>query len=295
MSTNRQLSREAEIINRKYELKYFPKVYKALKAKASSLIGIVKRDGINAAMAYVDVNNPMLSKAVENLYLEVGLRYARSNERRLRAETGKGYSPSIERKGFGFNDEWTKFIKDYLTKFLIEKITFAVNNTTRSALLAVLQEAVEKGWGIDETVKRLEELPFLRYQAARIVRTEVNRASNVGHLAQGSTYEFEMTKEWVAAKDKRTRGNPIDGFNDHADHWRLDGVKIDFYDKFRDPRNGDLLEAPGDPNASAASTINCRCRIVTRAKRDEDGNLIPKRSRISVIMPRRNIVRTITI
>lgn len=276
MSTNRELIQQSESINRKYETKYFPKVYKALKSKASSLSSIVRERGIQAGMSSIDLVNDKLSKEVEKLYIEVGLRHATMNERRLRAE-GKGYAPTMERKGFGFNEVWTNFIKDYLTRFLIEKITFRVNETTRNALLAVLNEAYEKGWGIDETVKRLEGLPFLRFQAARIVRTEVNRASNVGHLAQGSTAKFEMTKEWVAAKDSRTRGNPIDGQEDHADHWRLDGIKIDFDDKFRDPRNGDLLVAPGDPKASASSTVNCRCRIVTRYKRDENGDLIPKR------------------
>lgn len=277
---NRQLSREAEIINRKYEQKHFPKVYRALKSKASSLSKIIKEGGLQAGVSSIDITNNELTKAISGLYLEVGLRHATMDERRLRAENRKSISLRMERKGFGFNDVWSNFIKNYLTNFLLEKITYFVNATTRSALLAVLQEAIDNGWGIDETVKRLEGLPFLRYQAARIVRTEVNRASNVGHLAQGYTYEWELTKEWVAAKDKRTRGNPIEGQDDHADHWRLDGVKVDYNEKFRDPRNGDLLEAPGDPKASAASTVNCRCRIVTRAKRNENGDLIPKRNKV---------------
>ena len=36
------------------------------------------------------------------------------------------------------------------------------------------------GLSVDQMVDKLEDWPFERYQAARIVRTEVNRASNVG-------------------------------------------------------------------------------------------------------------------
>ncbi len=191
---------------------------------------------------------------------------------------------------FGFNPTWTKFIVDYLNRFLIEKITFEVSRTTRDELLKVLNQAITEGWSIDETVKRIESLPFTKMQAARIVRTEVNRAANVGAKAQSSTFAFEQNKEWISAEDNRVRGlRP----SDHANHVVLDGVTINEGDVFVDIRNGDRLEFPGDPRASAASTINCRCSVAYVAKRNAEGRLIPKRQTTTVIFPNQRVNRQI--
>lgn len=279
-----------ERINRRFEKKFFPKVQKAIKSKVSSLINVIRETGIDSGQRFIstDLTNIELSNTVKKLYLEVGLQYARREYRRQRQDIRtigfskkkamvlKTQSVPMETKGFGFNEQWVAFILQYLQQFLIEKITFRVAETTREKLLDVLQEGIAEGWSIDEMVKRLEDLPFTRFQAARITRTEINRAANVGTMAGVDTSEYEMNKEWIAAHDKRTRGNPYDGQKDHADHWNLDAQVVDFNGKFKDPRNGDELEFPGDPKASAASTINCRCSVAPIPKRDENGFLVPK-------------------
>lgn len=322
--------------NKRYEDKYLPKVQKAL--MPVGLVPALHRGGINAGISFlhVTIHNPQLSKVIEDLYLEVGLRYARMNYTRMNDEvrtgktgivklkefnyqrwTGKysgnekqihkefnevedynrnqlknqfGDIPFIQLKRFGFNEAWTNFIKQYLQRFLIEKITFDVSTTTRDKLLEVLNQAVTEGWSVDRTVKEIEDLPFLKFQAARIVRTEVGRAANVGTKAQSETFPYEQMKEWISAHDKRVRGlNP----DDHASHIGLDGTRINAGDLFKDPRNGDLLDHPGDPRASAESTINCRCTVAYTAKRDANGRLIPKRQTTSVIFPNQNISREI--
>jgi hypothetical protein len=58
---------------------------------------------------------------------------------------------------------------------------------------------------------------------------------------------------------------------------------IGFDEKFKDSRNGDLLEFPGDPNASAASVVNCRCSVAPIPKRDQNGFLVPKPQPAQVI------------
>lgn len=208
-------------------------------------------------------------------------------------QTFSSSSSKIQTKGFGFNAAWTKFIEDYLQRFLIDKITFAVASTTREALLRALTRGVDSGLGVDGMIDTLKDWPYERFQAARIVRTEVNRAANVGAKAQAETGKYEQQKEWVAINDFRTRGhNP----KDHASHVALNGTKIDAGDLFIDPRNGDKLQFPGDPNASAESTINCRCSAVFVNKRDNNGNLIPKRRSTAVTYPaQQRRVQNITI
>lgn len=239
--------------------------------------------GIHGGIAFLhnSLANPELGKVIRSLYLEIGLRYARMNYRNAR---------QMIQKGFGFNQAWTDFIKAYLEKYLIEKITYDVATTVRDYLLKVLQDGLAAGLSIDEMVNQLRNLPFYEWKAAQIVRTEVGRAANVGTKAQSETWPYEQMKEWISAEDNRVRGtNP----KDHASHVALDGVRINADDLFKDPRNGDLLDHPGDPRASAESTINCRCSIAYLTKRDSNGNPIPKRQSTFVSYPNQNTQRQI--
>jgi hypothetical protein len=273
-------------INRKLETKWFPKVHKALKSKVSSLIEVVESSGVQAGIKHLNesLTNPALSKAVNGLYENVGLTHARLAERRLRNEV---------LKGFGDTELWRRFINEFLAKFLFDKITFKVNEYSHEYLLNALQESVDNGWSVTETIEHLEQLPHTRSQAARIVRTEVNRAANTGVYAQGEFFKYELVKEWISVRDVRTRG--VDR-EDHADHYRMDGQTVDYYATFRDPKNGHELRFPGDPEAQAEDTINCRCHMMTLPKKDENDNLIPKKTRVSVIRPSEIIrPRTITI
>lgn len=289
----RNYIQEAERINRKFETKHFPKIRDSIKGQVDTVINALKSGGISAAMnkAHSIIDFPG-APIVQQLYREVGLRYARKQWRQFlqqKRETRtknvshetlevKGGEFGIELKGFGFNDVWVEWLKNYLYQFLLEKITFRVSAYTRSVLLNVLQKSIDEGWGVDKTVEALEELPLSATQAARIVRTEVGRAANAGVLAASETFEYEQSKEWISARDARVRGNNP---NDHASHVLLNSTVVDFDDYFVDPINGDRLKAPGDPGEKGRpvkpeSTINCRCMAAVVAKVDERGRLIPK-------------------
>lgn len=279
-----------ERTNRRYEALYFPKVKAAIHAKVKVVIQILKNKGFSAAEYHLttDLGNARMAEVIREIYVKVGRRWAQMEYSRLLPET-RGQKaqalPPVEVKGFGFNYTWTKFILEYLEKYLFEKVTFEIARTTQNAMLRVISRAQAAGWSIDQTVDRLEDWPFERFQAARIVRTEVNRAANVGSTAQAETSEFEQMKEWQSAEDNRVRGNPVNGMKDHADHWNLDGIKINAGDFFHDPRNGDQLQFPGDPRGKAESVINCRCHASYTFKRDANDNLIKKRKTTVVVFP----------
>jgi hypothetical protein len=253
-------------LNKRLEMKWLSPVIEAI--KPTDLIKVIEKKGIREGMAFLsfETSNEQLAEVIGRLYQDVGLRHARDNQRRMQTSINKADLKFI----------WQKFIDWYLHRFLIQQITFDVQATTRDYLLKVLQQGIADGLGIKEMVKQIENLPFTKFQAARIVRTEVNRASNVGHKAQSTTFEYEQVKEWVSAKDMRVRGRKAE---DHASHIALNGTVINEDEFFIDPRNGDRLEFPGDPRASAESTINCRCRVVYTAKRDSNGRLIKKTKR----------------
>jgi len=287
--TRLQQIKEFERVNRRFEKKFMPKVQRAIHSQVKPVIRLLREDGFSAARSYLlkNVGNEEIAKVIRELYRSVGSKWAQITYSRLLPETRgqKFNSLTLQQKGFGFNYLWTQFILDYLKQFLLEKITFKIAETTRDALLRVLSTATASGMSIDQTVDQLEDWPYERFQAARIVRTETNRAANVGSTAQAETSKYEQQKEWQSADDNRVRGNPVTGKKDHADHFSLDGVKIDADDFFHDLRNGDQLQFPGDPNASAASSVNCRCHASYTLKRDSSGNLIPKRKSTSVIFP----------
>lgn len=287
--TRQQQILQFERINRRFEKKFMPKVQRAIHFKVKEVISNLRSGGVASARYYLqqDIGNEKLSAVIKELYTTVGRRWAQITYSRLLQEQKqqKHIIRPMQTKGFGFNSQWTNFILNYMKEFLLDKITFQVADTTRNALLRVLAVSTAAGMSIDQTIDQLEDWPFERFQAARIVRTEINRAANVGSTAQSETSEYEQQKEWMSADDNRVRGNPVNGKKDHADHWSLDENKIDADDVFHDLRNGDRLRFPGDPQASAASTINCRCHASYTFKRDKDGNLIKKRKTTSVIFP----------
>jgi hypothetical protein len=293
--------RETTALNRRFEKKYFPKVEKAIKGQISSLIEVVESRGVDAGFHEANqiISSPV-APVIQSIYMEVGLRYARRTwrdlqeekrlarpRRRVAGNAGKEYvnaeylvksahalpgAAQLETKGIGLNSLWRQMIKKLLGEFLLE-MTFDIAKTTRETLTRILQKSIDEGWGVDRTVKELEDLPLSRTQAARIVRTEVTRAANTGVNVAGETSEFEQTKEWISAKDHRTRGTDPE---DHASHVLLNGITVDYDDVFIDPRNKDELRYPGDPKAKAESTINCRCSMVVRLKYGEDGRPIRK-------------------
>lgn len=284
--TRLQIISEYERINRQYENYYYPKVRKAIHVIVAKTIERLRAQGFDSARHYLNnlVGNPEMTEVIEHLYTTVGKRHAQMTYSRLLAEQSrrKWIGLQLQSKGFGFNARWVEFILTYLRRHLIDKITIEITETTRKALLTALSVATTQGLGVDQTIDTLKDWPYERFQAARIVRTEVNRAANVGAKAQAETSEYQQVKEWISAQDFRVRGSKP---KDHASHVGLNGVTIDEGDQFIDPRNGDRLDFPGDPEGSAESTINCRCQAAYTYKRDINGNLIPKRKTTVVLYP----------
>jgi len=238
------------------------------------LIAFIKVSGIIAAQQRF--NNTLvingIAETIKRLYVETGVIHARRNYKELREQK--------QFPGLGFSQTWTNNILEILRLFLTDKILFTASETTKNELMKVLIKGITEGWGVDKIVSTLETFPGLKYQAERIVRTEVNRAANLGVSEAGKSFKFEQNKRWISIRDTRTRGaNP----KDHANHLLMHGQTVDFNSVFIDPRNGDILYQPGDPNAKAESTINCRCTMELIAKRDERGRLIRKPN--SVLQP----------
>jgi len=131
---------------------------------------------------------------------------------------------------------------------------------------------------IEEIVRLLksdEQLNYSAFRARRIARTEVMRASNIGAMKGAEAHDFEVDKQWISARDSRTRRIPKDTY----DHVALDGVIVGYDEPFESVgKEGQQVSAmqPGDITTPAGFTINCRCAIGFIPKRDSDGRLVLK-------------------
>ena len=114
---------------------------------------------------------------------------------------------------------------------------------------------------IDKMVERYRKR-FIKYRSEVIARTEALRAVHEGTeeafrqgAEQGSWALEDLERTWDASGDARVRPS----------HRFLDGQKRGFGEVWR-TSNG-VLRYPGDPNAPASETAQCRCVLLTRVKK----------------------------
>jgi hypothetical protein len=113
---------------------------------------------------------------------------------------------------------------------------------------------------IDTMVGRYEAR-YLRYRSETIARTESIRSLGAGNhqlwnqaANSGKVDANLVTKKWVTVGDHKVRDT----------HRELDGQVVKLNERFQ--CSGGPIMYPGDPNASAAMTCNCRCVVIYRFK-----------------------------
>lgn len=114
---------------------------------------------------------------------------------------------------------------------------------------------------IERMVQRYRERA-LALRAQTIARTESIRAANAGNyllweqqVAEGRVQEGQVRRKWIYTADSKVR---------HA-HRSLPSMNPQGVG-MREPFRSELgpIMFPGDPNASAANTVNCRCTVIYR-------------------------------
>ena len=152
-----------------------------------------------------------------------------------------------KKTGGPYNSQWTNDVLDYFKEHNL-KLVGNITENTRKRILEVLKEGQLKGYGFEKTARMLKADGFTKARALRIVRTETVRATNYGSWLAAFDLGIKVDKQWIATHDSRTRDT----------HMQIDGQIVEMDGSFRVP-NGDELFLPGDPEAPAAETINCRC------------------------------------
>lgn len=250
--------------------KYLRRLYEALTAQVSAFTADVRNRGLTRAQAdlYNTITNDRIVPLLNDIHVESGLWFGRRAWREI--------SASITKAGFGFNEAWTEAILAWFQEdnfYTVSRIT----ESTREQILSVLSQGVTAGESIEQMVRRLESPELLLWRARLIARTEIAKGAFVGRKIAADQSEFETDKEWISANDHRTRDS----------HRQVDGEVISYQSRFQVARKkggADMMEGPGDPDASVENLANCRCSLATVVRVDANGRPIRK-TRISVIQP----------
>lgn len=111
---------------------------------------------------------------------------------------------------------------------------------------------------IDKMVDRYRQR-MIRHRSEVIARTEALRSVHEGSnemwfqaVESGRVTPASISREWVTATDERVRGSH------RTMHNQIRGLQELFVSG-----NGNFLQYPGDPNAPADETIQCRCSLAT--------------------------------
>jgi len=132
-----------------------------------------------------------------------------------------------------------------------------IAETTRNQIIAAVEQGFNAGLGQDGTGKLIRDLvPVMSRQRANLIaRTETHNAANYGAVQAAKETGLALRQEWIAAIDERTR----------FQHAALSGKVVGQDETWMAPaiRNDPAYQIafPGDPNAPAHGTINCRCAI----------------------------------
>lgn len=195
------------------------------------------------------LNDEAIKKAYTRLYQAVAVPFAMQKRKQWKKAT-KADDDEI------FEDMITREALIYLEQHAGITIT-AVGDTSKQLIEDLLHDLTPEildqglGGGAAQTMLRdriASEWHQMKYhRTERIVRTEVNRASNWGALQGSKSLKVEMDKVWISAFTAHSR----------IPHMDADGQKVGLYDPFI--VDGEELEYPGDPAGSAGNTINCLC------------------------------------
>jgi hypothetical protein len=243
---------------------YERKAYRVVQKHIKKILGEIPLNNISLSNYQILVYSNITEDKIRDMFIDIYTTVGYDYNKRIKKE--------IERttKNVLFSDSFLQDILVFLSGeggakivsvrgTLIEDIIKAIEDKLKNdTSLINLQNAIY------EIVQRSQQ--FYKWQALRIARTETTFASAYAAMRAASQSNFEMTKEWIAAKDDRTR----------KDHRLENGQIVDFNDPFI-MNDGSQLQYPGDPKGTASQVINCRCTIAFKAKKDKDGNIIFKK------------------
>jgi len=196
-------------------------------------------------------NATELQKIYRNLYVEIGLNFAKWYAKGFDKFLSKGVNPNQYVSG------WENSFASFGSAVGAQRVTL-VSGTAKKTLIQVTQKLMrdpefqalgntEKGRILRNQFNR-----YSQYQSERLVRTEATNAANFATMESSKTIfpGAQMRKEWIASFDDRTRST-------HSEAGASE--PIPFNEAFM--VGGSSMMYPGDPSGPSSEVINCRCSV----------------------------------
>jgi hypothetical protein len=236
---------------------------------------------------YNKISDKALKKTIYKLHLAMGTKMALISESVVKKSVKGVYVP-MEFKS-AKTDAFQYAIIQVLQNDGLDQLAADITETTKEQIRRFLIQSAEQNLTLPQTIALLRTSGITDYRAELIARTETGRAANIGSMVGATSTGLVTIKEWIAARDNRTRREP----RDHTDHLIMDGTKLPMEKQFQVPNNQvglgyELMDHPCDSKASAANVCNCRCTLGYEAVRGANGKLLtladnPPMGRIGVI------------
>jgi len=220
---------------------------------------------------YNAISDKAIKKTIQKLHLAMGVKMAQISSKVVKRSV-KGHYEALEVKS-AETDLFSYTILQYLQTQGLDQLAADITNTTKDQIRRYLIQSAEQNLTLPETIVLLRGAGITDYRAELIARTETGRAANIGSMVGATSTGLVTVKEWIAAKDNRTRRIPRDQF----DHLNMDGTKIpmDATFKLQNKKGGfDFMLHPCDSSGSAGDVCNCRCTLGYEAQRDKNGKLL---------------------
>ena len=220
---------------------------------------------------YNAISDKAIKKTIQKLHLAMGVKMAQISSKVVKRSV-KGHYEALEVKS-AETDLFSYTILQYLQTQGLDQLASDITNTTKDQIRRYLIQSAEQNLTLPETIVLLRGAGITDYRAELIARTETGRAANIGSMVGATSTGLVTVKEWIAAKDNRTRRIPRDQF----DHLNMDGKKIPMDETFKlqNKKGGfDLMLHPCDSSGSAGDVCNCRCTLGYEAQRDKNGKLL---------------------
>lgn len=255
-----------------YEKRYRKRIYRYLQSVNYAVAKAIEQ----SQNTNIDINAYIKPNIINKIYLDL-YKYITIQEAKI------GYSelPGVKKKDIiddladllsGFNEDavpirlWRGLIDEFVQVRIASRIT-EVDTTTRDRIARLIERGLEDGLGADEVARMIRrDINYNRNRSLAIARTETITSMNQGKFLAAKSSPYVMEKAWSPTIDARTRIT-------HASMNRNNFIPLDssFEVGF------EYALYPCGEGLSAKETVNCRCSLITRAKRGENGRLIRKR------------------
>jgi hypothetical protein len=240
----------------------YHQTYNAARKHYAPIFERIIREQFEALLLGNEPDIPQLKAALKSLHTALGVRMAKRTKEQVLKRAQK--MTDISR--------YEIVILQYLERMGLSQLAEDITDTTKEQLRAILLQQAEQQLTTSQVMTLIEARGLPRWRGELIARTETSHAANVGAMVGALDTGLKCKKEWISAKDNRTRREP----RDQTDHLHMDGVQVEMDVNFEVPSKmgADAMLHPGQPGAPANQVCNCRCSVGFIPQRNADGKLI---------------------